>query len=313
MACRPPGTSREITACKLRRSNAGSTFLDSYQIMDTLPEPGFDRITGLAARLLDAPVALLCLVGADRLYFKSRHGTALTEAPRQAGFCHLTVESLRALVIADTLADPAHAGNPMVTGAPHVRFYAGTPLRAADDQAIGTLCVLDTVPHPAPDDEAVRVLEDLAATVVALLDARLRERQLAAASRTARLHTELLRLSFAAPDWPTMIRAVLARICATNGARAGSVWRLLPDGHVRMAEYHVAGPPLPEAFLVWCRSARPPAEATLMGQAMLQGRRFALDFAQAEADGNAGAAGLPRTLAWGPSWCSRSAWANANS
>ena len=108
----------------------------------------------------------------------------------------------------------------MVTGAPHVRFYAGTPLRAEGGQAIGTLCVLDRAPHPAPDPDAVRVLEDLAATIVALLDARLRERQLAAANRTARLHADLLRLSFEAPDWPTMIRAVLARICCRErGAR----------------------------------------------------------------------------------------------
>jgi PAS domain S-box-containing protein len=280
-ACYPEGIHRVDAAQEKLRLAA----LDSYEIMDTPPEPGFDRITALAAHLLDVPVALLCLVGADRMYFKSRHGTELSEAPRQAGFCHLAVEAPGTLVIADTLAEPAHAGNPMVAGPPHVRFYAGTPLRAAGGQAIGTLCVLDTEPHPAPDAEALRILDDLAATMVALLDARLRERQLAAAGRTARLHAELLRLSFEAPDWPTMIRAVLARICAANGARAGSVWRLLPDGHVRMAEYHVAGPPLPASFIDWCRTARPPAEATLMGQAMRQERRFALDFAQADLTG----------------------------
>ena len=256
--------------------------LESYQIMDTPPEPGFDRITALAARLLDVPMAVLCLVGAERLFFKSCHGIALSGAPRQAGFCGLAITSPRTLVIADTLADPVHAGNPMVTGPPHVRFYAGTPLRTESGQVIGTLCVLDRAPRPAPDPDAVRVLEDLAATIVALLDARLRERQLAAANRTAQLHADLLRMSFEAPDWPTMIRAVLARIGAANGARVGSVWQMLPDGHVSLAEYHVSGPPLPDAFLAWCRATRPPAEATLMGKAMLREHRVAIDFSQAD-------------------------------
>ena len=259
--------------------------LDSYQIMDTPPEPGFDRITALAARLFDAPVALLTLVGADRQYFKSRHGLAFTEAPRGIGFCRLAVRSGRPVVISDTLASPDTAADPFVTGEPHVRFYAGAPLRAAGGQVVGTLCVLSPAPRPALDADAVRVLVDLAETVVALLDARLREHQLAAASRTARLHADLLRLSFEAPDWPTMIRAVLARICAANGARAASVWRQLPDGRVRIAEYHVAGPPLPEGFIAWCRAARPRPEETLMGQAMQQERRIALDFAAADLAG----------------------------
>ena len=253
--------------------------LDSYQIIDTPIGPGFNRVTALAARLLDVPMALLCLVGAGRAYFKSCHGLGLTEAPPGTRFCGLVLDSPGAVAVPDTLADPSMAGDPMVTGAPHVRFFAAAPLRTAGGHVIGALCVLDQAPRPALDADVLRVLEDLAATVIALLDARVRERQLAAAGGTARLHAELLRLSFETPDWPTMIRALLARICAANGARAGSVWRLRPDGRLRMAEAHVLGPPLPEHFMAWCRAARPLPDETLMGQAMLQERRFAVDFA----------------------------------
>ena len=259
--------------------------LDSYKIMDTAPEPGFDRITGLAARLCGVPMAFLTLVDAKRVFFKSSHGLTLHELPRTASICQHTFGSSGVLAIRDTRADPVYAANPMVTGPPHVRFYASATLWAAQGQPIGTLSVVDRVPRPDWDGDSERVLQDLADTVVALLDARLREHELAAAGTTARLHANLLRLSFEAPDWPTMIRAVLARICAAHRARAGSVWRQLPDGHVQMAEYHVAGAPLPEPFIAWCRRARPRTDETLMGRAMLEERRFAHDFSADELGG----------------------------
>ena len=252
--------------------------LDSYQIMDTPPEAEFDRITALAARLFDVPMSLISLVGADRQHYKSCYGLAPGEALRGPGFCRLAIASPSPLVIPDTLADRAYAIHPQVTGEPHVRFLAGAPLRAAGGHAIGALCVIAREPRPAPDAGAILVLEDLAATVIALLDARLRERQLAAASATARLHAELLRLSFEAPDWPTMLRAVLARICSAHGARVATVWRLLPDLRAGMAEFHVAGPPMPERFVEQCWAARPGADDTVMIQSMLEECRYAIDF-----------------------------------
>lgn len=158
--------------------------------MDTPPEPGFDRITAMAARLFEAPIALLTLVGADRLFFKSAHGLSLQSAPREQAFCARGLAAPGLYVVPDALADAELAASPMVAGPPHVRFYAGAPLQAAGGQRIGMLCVLDRRPRPPPDAEAGRLLQDLADTAVALLDARLRERQLAAASRTAGLHAD---------------------------------------------------------------------------------------------------------------------------
>ena len=121
--------------------------LRDFRVLDTLPQKMFDDITALAAGICGTPMALISLVDADRQWFKSRHGTTLSETPRDESFCAHTILERQTLVVPDALKDPRFRGNPLVTGKPWVRFYAGAILRLPYGPAVGTLCVMDTRPR----------------------------------------------------------------------------------------------------------------------------------------------------------------------
>lgn len=147
--------------------------LARLDILDTPPELEFDDIAQLAADLLAAPVALVSLVDRDRQWFKARVGFEACETPIDRSVCAFTLRQTEILVIPDLTLDPRTAGNPLVTGPPHARFYAGAPLRTADGTGIGALCVLDTAPRPEGVSAAqARGLEGLARQVVRLLEMR---------------------------------------------------------------------------------------------------------------------------------------------
>jgi diguanylate cyclase (GGDEF)-like protein len=153
--------------------------LYGYSILDTPPEPNLDRITALAAIILDQPVCTLSLADADRHWFKSRYGLSDTEIPRRMSFCDETIRSDDVFVVPDAFADSRFAAAPIVAGPPHMRFYAGAPLVSPDGSRIGSLCVLDTKPHADFSDKQGNVLLDLAHTAVELLEARSRQIELA--------------------------------------------------------------------------------------------------------------------------------------
>ncbi len=135
--------------------------LQSYQILDTAPEPGFDDLARLAATLCATPIALISLVDAGRLWFKARVGLPIAELPREAAFCaHVVARPAAALVVPDAAQDPRFAAAPLVTGESHARFYAGVPLLTPAHEAIGTLCVIDRVPRELsqPQREALLML-----------------------------------------------------------------------------------------------------------------------------------------------------------
>ena len=119
--------------------------LRSCGILDTEPEPAFTEIAELARQLCGTPIALVSLVDADRQWFKARVGLAAAETPRAASMCAHAVFSGQPLLISDTHADERFVDNPLVTGDPFIRFYAGVPLVLADGSAVGTLCVIDRV------------------------------------------------------------------------------------------------------------------------------------------------------------------------
>lgn len=135
--------------------------VQELKLLDTPAEERFDRLTRMARRSLRAPFAFLTLVDRDRQWFKSAQGTTVVESPREISFCAHTIRSDAPLVISDLTQDPAHAANPVVTGDPCVRFYAGVPLKGKDGARVGTLCVLDTRPRDLDDDE-LESLKDLA-------------------------------------------------------------------------------------------------------------------------------------------------------
>jgi GAF domain-containing protein len=146
--------------------------LQNLNILDTPSDEKFNRITRLLCRILDMPVAAISLVDENRQWFKSIRGSDLTETPRCVSFCAHTILEDRTLVIPDTLSDPRFADSPLVLGAPHVRFYAGHPLKILDNIHVGTLCVYDTKPREMSDDD-VQFLEDLAITVANELKAHM--------------------------------------------------------------------------------------------------------------------------------------------
>jgi PAS domain S-box-containing protein len=146
--------------------------LQQYEILDTPNELAFDRITRLAARLLDGAVALVNFVDGDRQWTKSCSGNNdIDPVPRDISFCSHAILAETPLIVPDTLADPRFAHNPFVTGTFRIRFYAGAPLRTAEGKNLGTLCIVDTIPRML-DDAQIATLTDLAALAVDELELR---------------------------------------------------------------------------------------------------------------------------------------------
>lgn len=159
--------------------------LREYGVLDTPPEPAFDRITALAADLFDAPIAAVSLIDADRQWFKSALGLTLRETPRAHALGDHAIRSAEVTVIPDARQDPRFAGDPLVIGSPSVRFYAGAPLAAAGGQRLGTLCVMDRSPRPELTVNEKQRLAALAAVVVDEMDLSLARSRLALALEKA--------------------------------------------------------------------------------------------------------------------------------
>lgn len=148
--------------------------LSRYAVMDTLPEEAFDRLTTLAARLFDAPIALISLVDSERQFFKACFGLNIRETPRSHSFCAYALHSSALLIVPDATQDPRFCTNPLVTGPPHIRFYAGAPLVAPSGVVLGTLCIIDDRLRPPLTERERDTLTDLAALVVDELELRLK-------------------------------------------------------------------------------------------------------------------------------------------
>jgi diguanylate cyclase (GGDEF)-like protein len=151
--------------------------LNSLMIMDTAPELEFDTIVTTAQRLLGCKIALISLVDRERQWFKAKRGIVVEETPRAMAFCAKAVESDDGLVVADATKDSRFSDNPLVTDEPHIRFYAGIPIRAksmtndAVSLPMGTLCVIDDQPRVVGQDE-VAILKQLAGLVEVLMETR---------------------------------------------------------------------------------------------------------------------------------------------
>ena len=145
--------------------------LHVLRILDTAAEEPFDRLTRLAAGATGMPVACIALVDATRIWRKSMVGMDLIESPRDGSFCDIALPGEHALVVADAVADPRFAATEVVAryGA---RSYAGAPIRLASGAAVGTICVLDTVPRRDLGTKDAALLQGLAAAAGHLLDLR---------------------------------------------------------------------------------------------------------------------------------------------
>ena len=138
-------------------------------ILDTPPEERFDRLVEFAAAEFDMPIALISLVDRDRQWFKARVGLDACETGRDISFCGHAVVQSELFQVMDALRDPRFADNPLVVGAPFIRFYIGAPLTMPGGAAIGTLCLIDIKPREfdAMDRAILGTLRDLAVAELA--------------------------------------------------------------------------------------------------------------------------------------------------
>jgi diguanylate cyclase (GGDEF)-like protein len=145
--------------------------LQKYRVLDTPPDEAFDRLTRVAALATGVPIALVSLVDRDRQWFKSRFGLDAEQTPRELAFCAHAICQDKPLVVSDAAEDRRFADNPLVTGDPGIRFYAGAQLRTHDNHNLGTICVIDTQPRNLIDRHE-QLLEELAAMVVEQIELR---------------------------------------------------------------------------------------------------------------------------------------------
>jgi GAF domain-containing protein len=149
-----------------------------YDVLDTVPEQVFDDLTELAAHICESPVALITLVDEKRQWFKSKVGVSLSETSRDISFCAHAILQQELFIVPDASRDERFAHNPLVIAEPKIRFYAGAPLISPDGHALGTLCVLDQVPHTLRPDQK-RALQILSRHVMTQLELRRHARELA--------------------------------------------------------------------------------------------------------------------------------------
>lgn len=146
-----------------------------YDILDSPPDGAFDRITALAARRFDVPIAIISIVDEDRIWFKSHHGLPVEQVDREPGLCASAILGDTPYLIEDARSDPRSLANPLVAGDFGLRFYAAVPLTTSDGHNLGTLCVIDKEPRPI-QGEHIEDLKDLASIVMDQMELRLSSR-----------------------------------------------------------------------------------------------------------------------------------------
>jgi len=192
--------------------------LRRYQVLDTPPEPALERITSQAAQLFGVPICLVSLVDESRNWFKSRYGWAIPEIGREESFCAHAILSEDVMVVPDAPQDARFAQNPLVTGEPGIRFYAGAPLRTPDGFNLGTLCILDTAAQVGLSRDEAALLKSLAGLVVSELEVQLLIRRRREAERVRRGAEGLLALALGSAPCGLTITDEQGRLVKVNEA-----------------------------------------------------------------------------------------------
>ncbi|MBR0926626.1 PAS domain-containing protein [Bradyrhizobium diazoefficiens] len=189
--------------------------LDALELEGLSDEAGFGELTRFTAALCEAPICLVSVVGETMQRFVAKHGLDVSETPRESSFCAHAMLGSDLMVVPDATRDPRFAGNPLVTGDPFIRFYAGAPLQTQDGFPLGSLCVIDRVPRPGLTPLQEQGLRVMAAQVVGAMGYRKttkRQQASEAIAKQALSETEQ-KFRILADTMPQM------------------VWSTLPDGH----------------------------------------------------------------------------------
>jgi PAS domain S-box-containing protein len=237
--------------------------LASYDILDTAPEKGFDDIALLARNACDTPVALVSLVAADRQWFKARVGFQACETDLNASVCAHALAVPDLLVIPDLTADPRTQANPLVTGEPHIRFYAGAPLRTPEGEVLGSLCVIDHQRRPdGLTDSQAESLRALAGQVVSQMALRraLREQRRMLEQREAVIQAQLA-VAGSRGDVDTVLDALVKGAMQAIPQADGGVIELREGNEL---VFHV-----PKGTLVEHAGLRVPLHDSLGGRSLL--------------------------------------------
>jgi PAS domain S-box-containing protein len=238
--------------------------LDDMQILDTPMDEAFDGLVRVAALVTDSPIALISLIDHDRQWFKARHGLDSVELPRDVSFCGHVVADSQPMLVPDAHLDDRFADNPVVTGTPHVRFYAGVPLRTTDGFSLGTLCAIDHVPRTLTAAQ-IEALEILARQVVHLMEkSRLR--------LTALREAERFRALFDGMAEGVVVQATTGAITQNNAAASrilglsGDEMRGVTSVDPRWRSVHEDGSPYPgetHPAMVTLRTGAPQRNAVM--------------------------------------------------
>ncbi|MBB3228595.1 diguanylate cyclase (GGDEF)-like protein/PAS domain S-box-containing protein [Luteibacter sp. Sphag1AF] len=207
-----------VTAPVSPHESARLSRLRELKVLDTAPEPIFDALVRAASLVVGTPIALVSLIDADRQWFKANHGLkGAVETPLEAAFCTYAILGDAVFEVPDATADPRFANNPLVTGAPDIRFYAGAPITLSNGMTMGTLCVIDQVPRHLTDTQRL-ILKELAHAAALAL-----EQRAAALERDDTLSREVVlerQLRHTAQEWEVRLRASEGFLHRT-GAMAG--------------------------------------------------------------------------------------------
>ena len=160
--------------------------LRAYRVLDTAAEQEYDDLTSLAAKICDTPIALISLVDTARQWFKSKVGIAASETPREYSFCAHAIRQDAPFVVSDATRDHRFVDNPLVTGPPNVRFYAGVTLRGRRGAGLGALCVIDHRPRVL-SEEQTELLKTLGRQVMSIMELRRVSREMAEALERVRV------------------------------------------------------------------------------------------------------------------------------
>lgn len=158
--------------------------LRDLEILDTEREPEFDELVNLASAVCEVPISVVSLIDEHRQWFKAQTGIEDRETPRAVAFCNHAIRQPQMLVVEDATHDERFSQNPLVTGGPQIRFYAGMPVQSPSGHALGTLCVIDSKPRTLTDGQKA-ALRILAAQVNARLELRIERKKLEKALREA--------------------------------------------------------------------------------------------------------------------------------